>query len=64
MGSAEPPAEILLGPILTVHCVADGLCFEHALGQYIVGSLIIRIGFGGPLYYIYNKEPKIVLLII
>ena len=22
-----------------------------------IGSLIIRIGFWGPLYYIYNKEP-------
>ena len=22
-----------------------------------IGALIIRIGFGGPLYYNYNKEP-------
>ena len=23
-----------------------------------IGALIIRIGFGGPLYYSYNKEPQ------
>ena len=22
-----------------------------------IGALIIRLGFGGPLYYTYNKEP-------
>ena len=27
--------------------------------QITVGDLLIRIGFWGPLYYSYNKEPKI-----
>ena len=27
------------------------------LGIVNIGSLIIRIGFGGPLCYNYNKEP-------
>ena len=26
-------------------------------GDYKTGALIIRIGFWGPLYYIYSKEP-------
>ena len=25
--------------------------------QYTIGALIIRVGFGGLLYYHYNKEP-------
>ena len=30
-----------------------------------IGALIIRIGFGGPLYYMYHKEPpKIVVVIL
>ena len=30
-----------------------------------IGALIIRIGFGGPLYFNYTKEPpKIVLVLI
>ena len=28
-----------------------------ALQHLMLGALIIRIGFGGPLYYNYNKEP-------
>ena len=29
---------------------------DRVLG-FNIGALIIRIGFWGPLYYIYNKEP-------
>ena len=29
-----------------------------------IGALIISIRFWGPLYYTYNKEPPIVLIII
>ena len=28
-----------------------------------IGALIIRIGFGGPLYYKYNKEPPKIVLV-
>ena len=26
--------------------------------EYNIGALILRIGFGGILYYTYNKEPR------
>ena len=43
--------------------VLDGVLL--ATRHLILGALIIRIGFGGPLNYSYNKEPpKIVLVII
>ena len=28
------------------------------LGSHNIGDLKIRIGFGGPLYYNYSKEPR------
>ena len=37
-----------------------GLLVDQGLGQQLystVGALIIRIGFGGPLYYKYKTEP-------
>ena len=27
-------------------------------GYFYVGALIFRIGFGGPLYYIFTKDPQ------
>ena len=36
-----------------------GLCVrcQVFVTEMNAGALIIRIGFGGPLYYTYNKEP-------
>ena len=50
---------------LTSTVSAKAPSFWRALGGYNIGALIIRIGFWGPLYYNYGKEPpKIVLVII
>ena len=42
--STEDPFGIVAG------CVFQMLGFN-------IGALIIRVGFGGPLYYNYNKDP-------
>ena len=36
------------------------LCSGHA--RNTTGAVIIRLGFGGPLYSNYNKEPHLALL--
>ena len=37
-------------PIVDCYCMGGSV-------QSNIGALIIRIGFGDPLYYKYNKEP-------
>ena len=38
--------------------------FDLRFARDTIGALIVRIGFWGPSYYKYNKEPPKILLVI